>query len=340
VRVRVGLRAGSALGLLGALACGDARVQAPARSDAAAPRSARAPEGASGEQTLRGEPPAGTPAPEAVAKRSGPAVKALRGALLRGGPAHEGQLLATDQVLALAAGAVLTLDFSKNARVVVHGPAELMVAPHGEQALLLRRGAAQVDLPPAAPTPESGFLAVTPGLHLALVRGGRLAVRVFDDGFSEVSVVSGGVATVAGDAAAVMLSAGQGLRAGIAGPAERAQLGALTLDGALERLQRMPERGGHDAQLRAALDGELGPLVEQVAADEARQAQLVALHRKRIGTPDALAAQSEVAAHAGQLARTRARLRALVWRRGALRLESAPAADDALGQRAESLLPR
>jgi hypothetical protein len=329
VSVRLGLRARGALGLLGVLACGEARVQAPVPSEAGAPR-----------QALHGEPGPSTPAPKAVTKRSGPAVKALSGALLRGGPAQAGQELAPDQVVALAAGALLTLDFSKSARVVVHGPAELVVAPRAEQAVLLRRGAAQVDLPPAAPTPESGFLAVTPGLHLALVRGGRLAVRVFDDGSSEAIVVSGGVAAVAGDAAAVMLSAGQGLRTRIGGPAERAQLGALTLDGALERLQRLPARPGDDTQLRAALDGELGPLIEQVAADEARQAQLVALHRKRIGTPEALAAQSEVAAHAAQLARARARLRALVWRRGALRLESAPAADDALGQRAEALLPR
>lgn len=265
-------------------------------------------------------------------------VKALSGELLRGGPLAEGQALEPDSVLALKAGSVLTLDFSRGARLFVHGPAELVVAPRGEHAVLLGRGTAQLDLGPSASTPDSGFLAVTPSLHLALVRGGRLAVRAFDDGSSEVIVVSGNAAAVAGDAAMAVLGAGQGLRAGLDGPVERAQLGALTLDAALERVQRLPARKGEEARLRASMDSELGTLVEQVAADAARQGQLVAAHRQRIGTPEALAAQGEVAQQAGQLARSRARLRALLWRRGALRLESAAAGDDALGQRAEGLL--
>jgi hypothetical protein len=307
--------------LLGAVSCAEPRPKAPAEAGVAPSHVAPEPAAA----------PKPTPKPER------PTVKAMRGELLRGGPLAEGQVLEPDSVLALKAGAVLTLDFARGARLFVHGPAELIAAPEGAHAVLLRRGAAALDLAPAALTPDSGFLVVTPGLHLALVRGGTLAVRAFDDGSSEAIVVAGNVGAVAGDAAMVGLGAGQGLRVGLRGQAERAQLGALTLEAALARLQELPPRPADEAQLRSALDGDLDRLVEQVAAEVAREGQLVAAHRARIGTQEALPAQADVAKHAGQLARVRGRLRALLWRRAALRLEAAPAADDALGQRARGL---
>jgi hypothetical protein len=114
----------------------------------------------------------------------------------------------------------------------------------------------------------------------------------------------------------------------------------LTLEAALERLARLPARKGDPARLRVALDGELQALVEDVEREVAREAQLAAAHRERIGTPDALAAQREVAIQAGLLARARGRLTGLTWRRGALRLEATFGPGDPLGQRAQALATR
>jgi hypothetical protein len=313
------------LSLLSVFGCSEPRT--PAAPEAAAPAPA----------TPAPIEPVATPAPK-PRKREGPLVKALQGELLRGGPLTPGQQLAPDSVLVLKKGAELTLDFTKGMRLVAYGPAELVVGAQGEQAVLLREGTVQLDLPPSAPTAESGFLAVTPGLHLAILRGGRLALRAFSDASSETIVVSGMVAAVVGAEAMSSLSAGQSLRAPLAGPAERAQLDALTLEAALERLKRLPARKGDARVLNGALDGELQALVDEVEGEMAREAQLVAAHRERIGTPDALAAQRDVAMHAGLLARARGRMRGLMWRRGALRLSPPSAPDDPLGQRAEGLL--
>jgi hypothetical protein len=255
---------------------------------------------------------------------------------------EQGKALELNRVLVLKPDAALTLDFAQGARVVLRGPAQAVVAPRGEQALLLHSGAAQIDLPPSAPTQASGFWISTPSVRLELVRGGRLAVRAFSDGSSHAFVVSGSAQLAAGPAAQapVFVAAGSGLRVALDGQVERTQVAALTLEGALERVLRLPARSGKQGSVRTSLDQSLAQLVDQVAADLAQEQRLVAAHRARIGSPAALSAQADVAVHAANLARERAQLRGLLSRRAAALLAPVPGPDDALGLRAEKLVMR
>ena len=288
------------------------------------------------------DPQQGPEPARAAPKHHGPIVKTLVGALDGVEPLAQGERLDANRVLSLKAGGELTLDFARGARVVVRGPAQVVVGPRAEEALLLKTGTLSVDLPPSAPTEGSGFWLATPSARLELVRGGRLVVRAFSDGSSAAFVVSGSahLAPSVARRPAEFVAPGHGLRVALDGRFERTPLLAPTLEDALSRGLKLLERPGSEDSVCTSLDQSLAGLIDQVAAGVATERNLVAAHRQRIGTPAALSAQAAVAANAADLSHQRARLRSLLSQRAAARLLPTPGPDDALGLRAEQLLLR
>lgn len=322
-----GARACALLSLLGcseARPAADASVLRPGVDAASAPAQ------------LRGQPAQAVEPPKAL---RGPRLKSLVGVLDGAPELQAGELIAANRVLELKTGAALTLDFAQGTRLVLRGPARALVAPRGEQALLLHSGVAEVDLPPSAPTPESGFWLASPSMRLELVRGGKLVVRAFADGASALFVVAGGAQLVAAQAPRSMpsfVAPGYQLRVAADGNVERAKVERLTLEAAVARSVAMGGPPAKPKRAVAVLDESLTRLVEELVAEVERERSLVAAHRERIGTPQALPAQAALAAQAGDLARKRTRLRALLSQRAAAHLALQP--DDALERRAQELL--
>lgn len=267
----------------------------------------------------------------------GPSVKELVGEVAG---VAQGARLGADQRLVLPAGSELLLDFPHGARLRLFGPALARVASAQLDGLLCKEGVATLDLAPAAPTPDSGFWLATPSGRIDLVRGGRLALRVFPGGALVAAQVSGSASLSRGTGLAesrvrALLSAGELVRAGSS--LVRSAGSGATLDEALSVVRSLSEQGGAED-----LDRELAQQRDVVRAALERERGLVEAHRAAVRATDggAMAAQAQLASHAALLAGERKRLRTLIDQRAAARLDRAPGQPDPLADEASALLGR
>jgi hypothetical protein len=258
-----------------------------------------------------------------------------------------GARLVAPRAFALPAAGSLTLDFEHGARVHVGGPARVLADLSEQDLLLVGAGTLSVDLPPSAPTPQSGFALLTPAGMISLVRGGVYALRVFEDGSTQAFVVSGtATLRVAGGSKAegVQVVAGDAVQLTPAGALTRSQHRARTLVEAERSAQALRARGkaklepgGLETLLRAQLAATL-PL-------KARQDALVAEHRAALrlregGGERVAELQRAIAENAAQLADGRARLGLALGQRAAALQTPAQGGEDELSAEARALLVR
>lgn len=263
---------------------------------------------------------------------------------------HAGAKLTSPRALELPRQATLTLDFEHGARVLLVGPARALVNLSEEDLLLLGLGSVSVDLPPSAPTPRSGFALFTPAGKLTLVRGGRFAMRVFEDGSSQGYVVAGSATlhVLGADAKVerVLLGAGDQFQHAPGRAPQRTKHTASTLEQAAQLAQGLKP----NAAQRRALDPQR--LAAQLAAQSSataplrlRQARLVEEHLTSVRARDAGAEllgdlQRAIADTAAELAEQRVGLRLALGQRAAALQTPAQGGDDEPSVEARALLAR
>jgi len=271
-----------------------------------------------------------------------PNVKALRGTVPG---VTEGAPLAPAQLLSLPDGSELTLDFASGARVVVAGPAVAAGAEDELDGMLFKEGAASVDLPPGATTPNSGFWLATPAGRIDIVRGGRLALHSFPSGELSVLMVSGSASFTRGTGEApsrvqALLAPGELLRVG-GDYIERSNGRSLTLETALSQVRTHVPNPKHVASA-GFLDGAIKQHMADLKVAVEGERALVAAHRQSVRDADgkAMGLQERLAGQAAVLAAARKRLRTLLEQRSAARLGVDPQTSDPLAQQARALLGR
>jgi hypothetical protein len=255
--------------------------------------------------------------------------------------AADAALPASDVVL--AAGQELVLDFSAGARVHALGPAILRSAVAELDALLVRDATLSVDLPPAAATPDSGFLLSTPSAAFSLVRNGCFVLRSLANGNSVAWVVSGSVTLRAAGPAfregEKPLGAGERVEVRLDGSVLRSRHTAQTLEQAEQAARVLREPKPKDAAF-ASLDQSLRASLEELQREKARERELTAAHRAALTVPgpERMALQAQLSAHAAILSRARRRLETALAQRAASRLSTARGVEDRLSGEARMLL--
>ncbi|HEX6239869.1 MAG TPA: hypothetical protein VFZ61_03200 [Polyangiales bacterium] len=290
-----------------------------------------------------------SPPPAAAPRAPRPAGRvAIKEASGAGEEAMTGARLALPRAFELRAKtSQLTLDFEHGARVHISGPARVLADEAEQDLLLCGEGTLSVDLAPSAPTPQSGFSLLTPSGLLTLVRGGRYALRVDPGGTTHGLVVSGSAtlrtAAAAADQEAALLTAGDSFRLAPDGGLKRTRRAPETLAQAEAAVQALPAaRKGERLDL-ARLDRTLQTATVEATTLAARQAAIMAEHRALVrardgGTERLAELQRELAQHAEQLARARARLRLALGQRAAAAQTAALGGDDVPSAEARALL--
>jgi hypothetical protein len=273
------------------LACSTDPPPAPARAPARDPDPARSAAGA----------PARTPRPEHLRTSSCTA------------STPEGAAIAPDnhvpleQVLVVAAGDTCKL-VRDDLVLKLHGPARALALPHGEVALLLREGMAELDLAAGRATPGSGLWLSTPGVRVELVQGARLVVRVLPAGGTQLRLVSGQarIQPLGRGEAVRELGAGDGLSVASGGRASAITQRKSRMEDALAGMSGLPRPDG-----RPRLEELIAVTRDTLAQVEAGRAQLGALardHDQRVarGGAGAMELQRQIATQSGaQLAAER-----------------------------------
>lgn len=233
----------------------------------------------------------------------------------------------------------LVLDFSAGARVHAFGPALLRGAAAEQDALLARDATLSVDLPPAAATPDSGFLLSTPSAAVSLVRSGCFVLRDFGASGSVLWVISGSATVSAGGAAFQPLdkplAAGERLEISLDGKLARGRHDLRTLEDAERAALKQRAAKGEPPEL-AVLDQDLRTSLGELTRAREHERELLAAHRSALadaGT-ERMALQAELALHAASLSRARARLRTALAQRSASRLGTELGLEDRLSREA------
>ncbi len=248
-----------------------------------------------------------------------------------------GKRAAPAQLAVLEDGDLLNLDFGCGARAQVSGPAIVAVSGRSDQGLLVRQGLLRVELPPGAAKPGAACWLASPALRMELPRAARFALRVHEDGRTQIAVVSGRVTVATGTLSAEEDSGTQALEAGrlleanlTSATTPRVVTGPSTLEAALSLLaaKARAARTVTAKQLSDSLENRLLPglkaQIGRAASQLERARTLDQQHRLLVSArdPQAMVVQRQIAEQAAHTFVARRSLDAALSRVEAARLNA------------------